>query len=267
MFYLALTFWLMIALLQAFAVYRLWQGIVRPRWINVVLLPGTIVAETAHFLAALLTGAPVRQAKLVSDDPIGEAIGGGSGGGGGGKEGKGVPVLSPLLLGLFPLLAGIIVIYLLYAYFDGAAVERIARHSQELSQRLDKVTPQPAEWPFYIIQQQLTLARELLNSLMRGAATWKLWLFAYLAMCLSVRMVPLRGNLRGGMAAVVLIGGLAAGLGYLFPSIDQGLHEQWKLVAYVIAQLTLLLAVTLAVRAIVALVFVLADKPQPERPE
>ncbi|MNC95093.1 hypothetical protein D3C83_121170 [compost metagenome] len=77
-------------------------------------------------------------------------------------------------------------------------------------------------------------------------------------------MVPLRNSLRSGMAVIVLVGALAALLG-LIDGVDAGLHDAWPLIAYVIALLTTLLLVTLLIRGLIALGFVLADRPMPRR--
>ncbi len=270
MFYLALTFWLMVGLLEAFAIFRLWEGLVRPRWIHLVLLPGTVVAETAHFLAALLTGAPVREAKLVSDEPVGLADE---------PPGpQGIPVLSPLLLALLPIVAGVVVIYLLYGNFDRSVVAAFQsaglRGPSVDSQLTQSLTWRLGGW-FQVGRDLLSLAERLVAALPLGGApaggasvlgggdsgqTWKSWLFIYLTACLAIRMVPLRGNLRSGMAAIVLVGLLATGLGKLAGRVDRGLHEAWPLLAYAIALLTLLLLVSLLVRGLVGLGYVLADK-------
>ncbi len=261
MFYLALTFWLMIGLLEAYGIFKLFEGLVRPRWINLVLLPGTVIAETAHFLAALLTGAPVREAKLVSDEPVGQSDGG---------EPRGIPVLSPLLTALLPILAGLTVIYVLYADFDDRVVKAFAsplHPGQTLASQLtQELTWRLGGW-FRMARDLAALVERLLDALIDSGRSggWKSWAFVYLTACLAVRMVPLRGNLRGGMAAIVLVGLLAAGLGRLLERVDAGLHDAWPLLAYVIALLTLLLLVGLLVRGAVALAFVLADKPQPTR--
>ena len=44
--YAALTFWLLTVVLIAWGVHRLWCGMARPRVVNAVLLPGTLVAQT-----------------------------------------------------------------------------------------------------------------------------------------------------------------------------------------------------------------------------
>jgi hypothetical protein len=259
--YAALTFWLMIALLVAYGAFKLVEGLVRPRWINLVLLPGTLVAEMAHFLAALLTGAPVRDAKLVSDESIGESPA---------PSASGIPVLSPLLLALLPILSALVILFLLYKHFDATVVQSFAAANggtdldlRQLAQELDW---RLAAW-FRIGRDLVSLDERLIGVLPFSdiTHTWKSWLFIYLTGCLAVRMVPLRGNLRSGMASVVLIGGLAAGLGWLLPGMAESLKRAWPLLGYMIALLTLLLLIALVVRGAVALAFVLADKPHPKR--
>lgn len=286
-FYLALTFWLMVALLQAYAIFKLWQGLVRPRWINLVLLPGTVVAETANFVAAMLTGAPVREARLVSDEPLGEGPDLGA------DAKKGVPILSPLLMALLPILAGLGIIYVLYVTIDNSSwpadsvVKSFASdvsHQDSVARQVgqtamvgsgaddtsDHLLAQKLDWRlgswFDLGRDVLTMSQRMIRALpfRDPQKTWPNWLFIYLTACLAIRMVPLRGNLRGGMAAVVLVGVLAYLLG-LIKSVHQAVSGAWTLLAFVIGLLTTLLLLTLLIRGVVALGFVLADKPQPTR--
>ena len=78
MIYAAFSVYLLGILFAAMGVYRLWAGLVRPRWVNWALLPGTIVAEMAYILGCLITGGEIRRAKLMD----------GGGGGGGRRGGK-----------------------------------------------------------------------------------------------------------------------------------------------------------------------------------
>ncbi|MCG3181368.1 MAG: hypothetical protein BIFFINMI_03755 [Phycisphaerae bacterium] len=264
-FYLALTFWMMVALLEAYGIFKLFEGIVRPRWIHLVLLPGTVVAETGHFIAALLTGAPVQDAKLVSDESIADA-------GKAPPAKSGVPVLSPLLIALLPIVAAMTIIYLLYrGGVDDGVVSSFSSNvgflrvlhgdsglAQELGWRL-------GDW-FGLAHGVLSGCQSLLGALPFEdlADHWMGWLFIYLTACLAIRMVPLRHKLRSGMAAILLVGAFCWLLG-LIEKVNDGIHAAWPLVAYVIALLTVLLGIALLVRGAIALGFVLADKPVPRR--
>ena len=48
MLYAALTFWLLVIVFSAWGVYWLWGRLVKPRVVNTVLLPGTLVAQLGH---------------------------------------------------------------------------------------------------------------------------------------------------------------------------------------------------------------------------
>ena len=64
MLFAAMTFWLVTAVLSAWGVQQLWRGMVAPRVVNAVLLPGTLVAQLGHVLGLLITGATVNNATL-----------------------------------------------------------------------------------------------------------------------------------------------------------------------------------------------------------
>ena len=61
MVYVEFTVWLLLIVFCSIAVYRLWTGMVRPAWVNWVLLPGTVVSEMAYIFGCLITG---RQTQL-----------------------------------------------------------------------------------------------------------------------------------------------------------------------------------------------------------
>ncbi|MCH7591541.1 MAG: hypothetical protein IH989_02010, partial [Planctomycetes bacterium] len=75
MLYAALTFWLLTVVLIAWGVHRLWCGMARPRVVNAVLLPGTLVAQTGRVFGLLITGASVRTASLYDLDEGGSTEG------------------------------------------------------------------------------------------------------------------------------------------------------------------------------------------------
>ena len=56
MIYFAVTFWLLVAVLTAWGVHQLWSGMLKPRTVNSILLPGTLVAQLGHVLGLLVTG-------------------------------------------------------------------------------------------------------------------------------------------------------------------------------------------------------------------
>ena len=59
MLYAAMTFWLLVVIFAAWGTIRLYTGIVPPRIVNSVLLPGTFVAQAGRVLGQLVTGGTI----------------------------------------------------------------------------------------------------------------------------------------------------------------------------------------------------------------
>ena len=55
MLFISMTFWLLAIVFAAYAILRLWSGLVAPKVINALLLPGTVVAQIGHITGVLLT--------------------------------------------------------------------------------------------------------------------------------------------------------------------------------------------------------------------
>ena len=72
MLYAALTFWLLVIVFCAWGVHALWSGLIKPRAVNTILLPGTLVAQLGHVLGLLITGNQVQNTALMSDDEDGK---------------------------------------------------------------------------------------------------------------------------------------------------------------------------------------------------
>ena len=90
---------------------------------------------------------------------------------------------------------------------------------------------------------------------------WRVPLFVYLTLCLSIRLAPVRRSLRATLAAIVATAAIIALLG-LWSKFDQLMLDLWPLVTYVWASLMLLLVLSLIVRGTVSLVQALAkDTP------
>ena len=56
MLYAALTFWLLVIVFSAWGVHWLWSQMIKPRAVNTVLLPGTLVAQLGHVLGVAAHG-------------------------------------------------------------------------------------------------------------------------------------------------------------------------------------------------------------------
>jgi hypothetical protein len=82
-----------------------------------------------------------------------------------------------------------------------------------------------------------------------------------LLICLTVRIAPLPGNLRGALGAIVVLGVGAATITSLFDVADPRVQSGWAVLNLTVATLMLLLLVSLAVRGGVGLVHILREKP------
>ncbi len=242
MLYAAMTFWLLTSVLCAWGVHSLWSGMVKPRAVNIVLLPGTLVAQLGHVLALLITGATVTGTSLVKDDETGEP-------GTTQNADTRVPVIGPLALGLLPLLACAVAIFFVARSMGSTVLDGII--DQPIAVTLPVSVSQV--WPF--LRDDVTLVERLVDATTANAAGgWPFWVFLYLMVCLTVRMAPFPGSLRGSLGAIVLMGLLAAGLGALTDSVPGLIHRGWPVLTLTVATLLLLLTFSAAIRGCVGLV-------------
>ena len=56
MFYAAMTMWLMVIVFTAHGIHRIWIGMVQPKIVNSILLPGTLVAPIGYVLGCFVSG-------------------------------------------------------------------------------------------------------------------------------------------------------------------------------------------------------------------
>jgi len=246
--YATLTFWLMAIVLMAWGVHQLLSGLLKPRTVNMIVLPGTLVAQLGHVLGLLVTGATVSNTTLYKDDDTAapEAT----------TDAKPrIPLLGPVIVGMLPLLAcvgGIVaVVYFLGGWvIEGAAGLRVAR---ALPASL------PAFWES--LRDQITLVESLTDALVYSDwRRWQVWTFVYLMICLTVRMAPFPGTLRGSLGAIVILGLGLALANLVLPSTEDGASRTWGVLSICVAFLSLLLLLSVTVRGLVGLFKLLAGK-------
>ena len=109
MLYATLTFWLLVAVLTAWGVHHLWSGLLRPRTVNSILLPGTLAAQLGHVAGLLVTGATVTNTTLYKDDDSGapEMTN---------DPKPRIPVVGSLIIGMLPLLSCALAIFFVTRY-------------------------------------------------------------------------------------------------------------------------------------------------------
>lgn len=245
---LAMTFWLVVIVFSALGVHRLWSGMIQPRIVNSLLLPGTLVAQVGRVVALLITGGTVNNTALIKDDDSGEPQTG--------KEVKPrIPILGPILVAMLPMLACATSIYVVSRYLGQDIVTQM---SQESAPR-ELPTTLAAVWP--MLRHTITLVERLVNATFRSpVGDWRTWLFVYLAICLTVRMAPLPGTLRGAIGAIAVLGGITWVIGAVSARGDNQasfVDRSWPLITFSVATLLFLLIASLAIRGGVSLVKIL----------
>ncbi|MCP4593891.1 MAG: hypothetical protein GY842_24415 [bacterium] len=246
MLYAAMTFWLLVLVLSAWAVHQLWGGMVKPRAVNTVLLPGTLVAQLGHVLGLLVTGGTVNNTTLYKDDETGapEQT----------QDPKPkVPIIGPVIIGMLPILACAAAIYFVAQYLGGAVVAEMNR------EQVATVLPRslPAFWE--LLRSLITLGETTLAAALNSdLGNWHVWVFLYLLICLTVRMAPFPGNLRGSLGAIVVLGFLAFVVGKLASATEESIAGGWAVLSLSVGTLVVLLVFSLLVRGGVGLFKLLA---------
>ncbi len=250
MLYAALTFWLFIIIVTAWGVHTLWSGLVKPRVVNAVLLPGTLVAQLGHVLGLLITGNPVRNTELMSDDEKGDPKSEQ-------PERQRIPILGPILVGLLPLVACGGGLFLAAKLFGSSVLSSLSGGSAFML---------PQELPtsiaaFWELLRSLITAMEAMCGAVASSnlQNWPTLLFLYLAICLTVRMAPFEGHQRGAIGAIALTGVCIAVLGSVVGSAqDFILTSSWQILSFAMATLLTLLLGSLLITGVVRLVRIMA---------
>ncbi len=256
MFYAAFALWLVLIVLTAVGVQRLWAALVRPVWVQWALLPGTLVAQMAYIFGSLITGGEVRKARLLprkgdsqSSDAPAEAS-------------PRVKLIGPAVASLMVLVAcgaGIVLANRLL----GDTVIRRFMLSRGVLDLPELPRRPPTTWTG--LWDQLALHVRLLQRMFETLAeidwlNWRTPLFVYLAACLSVRLAPGGGDLRPALASVLFAAGVIAAIAAVSDGFEKLLTDLWPLLTYVWANLLMLLTVTLLVHAAVALAGMISGK-------
>lgn len=247
MVFAAAAVWLMIIVLLAWGVHHLWSSLVKPRTVNVVLLPGTLVAQIGRIVGLLLTGAKINNTALMEDDeksgPATDAD----------YEPR-IPVFGPVIVGSLPLLATGAVVYFV---LTGLGRPVVAAIPQDL---IAPALPTALGAFWDQLRALITLTEGTLDAVRRTEiATWKMILLGYLMICLTVRMAPFPGNVRGHVGAIAAIGGILALAGTISPRPALLIEQAWPLVSLTVGWLLLLLMISLLARGVVSTIRMVTD--------
>lgn len=245
--YIALTFWMLTIVLASWGVHQLWSGMIRAKVLNTILLPGTFVAQVGHVLGLLVTGATISNTTLFKDDESGapETT----------PDPKPrIPVIGPVIIAMLPLLACGTAVFLLARQLGRSIVA--AMPTGIVGPRL----PTSLAGFWQTLHDQLTLAEAgVAAATSADFGSWKTWLFLYLMICLTVRMAPFPGTLRGSLGAILVLGIGGATISSLFDVADPRVQTGWAVMSLTVATLVLLLMMSLAVRGGVGLTRILRE--------
>lgn len=255
MIYAAFTVWLLLILFMGMGVYSLWTSITRPLWINWALLPGTVVSEMAYIFGCLITGGEIKRAKLLDS--------GSSGGKGGAapatQAAPRLKVAGPIIASLLAIVGCGAAILVADACLGETVIATFAPPKQATS--LPHALPDSWEAFWTQAKNQLQLVKRFCETLTE--IDWKNWrvpLFVYAALCLSVRLSPAGRPIRPTLAAVVVIAAAIALTGAIWKKFANLMQDIWPLLSYVWATLLFLLLATLILKGLLALIAALAGK-------
>lgn len=241
MIYVASSIWLSIAVLMAWGVYRLWNSLFKAKALDVILLPGTLVAQLGRLLGLLITGAEIKE-----NPPTGPE--------GGKPPAEPTPRYHPkshfvgqIVVAFIPMVTTGIMIYFCVVRLGRPVLTKIPRNlvSTDLPASLSVLWSQ--------LRDVITLAESTLNAL-RAAdmEPLRIVLFTYLMICLTVRLAPIYGNFRGQMAAIAGLAGVTALIGTLTTQPAHWIEKGWPILVLVLGWLILLLTISLVARGIVS---------------
>ncbi len=259
MIYAAFIFWFILLIFMGIGVFSLAARLVGGNTVRWLLLPGTLVAEMAAILGCLITGGEVKRATLVgtknqSPEPTTETTG----------RWKHV---TPIVSGILVILAcggGI----LLADHLLGESVLRTftVNGLWSINDTLPQELPDTWDGFWNAAVHHLGLAKQMCETI--GDLAWNNWrevLFVYLSMCLAVRMAPARRNLRAVLVGIIIMAGLLAAAGGIWPDMADVMDQLWPLVTYIYAMMVTLLLALLAISGVVGLFRVLVGATPPKR--
>ena len=258
MVYVEFVIWLLLIVFCGIGVYRLWTQMIPGAWLSWALLPATVISEMAYIFGCLITGGEIRRAKLVSDA---KAPGSGE------PTTQAAPrwkVVGPVVAALTAILACGAAIGLADWLLGEPVMQEFgfARALADPTDQAGTLGSWDALWAR--VDNQVLLLRRMCETFARlDWLNWRATLFVYLAMCLSVRLAPVRRDLRPTLAAAAVVAVAVALIGVLTTRFDDVLRAVRPILTYVWGNLLLLLVVSLLARGLVGLVRSLTGRGEP----
>jgi len=232
MVFLSAFIWTTVSVLLAWGIQWIWVGMFKPKAINTVLFPGTVIASIGRTVALLITGATWSEAPKGATNPA--------------SPQPKMPVMGPIIVAAVPLLlVGAVLSVLMFRLGTPFLVQ------------VSKIqVPRDLSWSLAGFWEQLrslvTLSERTLDALRQTTDdSWQTFLFIYLMISLTVRLAPFPGNVRGHLIAVAALAVAAALAGTLTPRLEQSLSAGWPLLSFTVGLLLLLMIISLLAKAFV----------------
>lgn len=248
--YAALTFWLVVIMFSAWGVHELWGALVKPRVVNSVLLPGTLVAQLGHVLGLLLSGSSVKNTALMGDDEKGDPKSET-------PDTQRLPIVGPILVGLLPLVACAVCLGVATHLWGGSV---LGGDAAAAGMQLPQALPTTLGGVWDLLRGSVDLMEQLLSAILTSdLPNWPTVLFLYLAVCLTVRMAPFKGNRQGAIGAIFLAAIVISVLASLVPAVREFVEvSSWPILSFAVGMLLFLLLVSLVISGLVGFVRILA---------
>ena len=252
---IAFAFWLLLIVFTALGTHRLLEQFGKGRYVDWLLLPGVLVAEMAYVFGCLVTGAEVRSASLFPTGTGRTAMT---------QATPRVKVAGPVTAALIAMAGCLAVILAVHGLLGEPIIKDfivdqaglVPKAETDLSGQL----PTTAEEFWAFPGAQVKLVRKMYQTCLNANwLNWRVPLFVYLALCLSIRLGPARRPVRPTMGAALLA---AVVLGI----VQQGsevwadrIEGLWLLLTYVWSSVLLVLLLVAMIRGGVYLVTVIRD--------
>lgn len=249
MIYVAFSFWMFMILLAGMGLYRLWTRQFGHGLVDWLLLPGTACSELAYANGLLLLGRPAAGGIISSS---GNSYAPGQ-----------VPTgqfrfFVSAFASLTGLAGGCIALCLVAKWLGGPILLQFALGGSAGSL--------PVEIPhnFTILGDQWRLLSFFGRTIARQDWTnWQMPVFAYLTICLAVRLGVIRHDWRTALMTNAAALGLLCGLHSIgVIDIKSSLKYVWPLLTYVWVILMTMLILTLVIRGLVDLIHIIRKEGQ-----
>jgi len=239
MLYAVLVFWLVVAIFAAQAACGLLVRLLPAKIVNYLLLPGTVVAQIGHVVALLVTGATIRQTRLISrpeGEPELHA-----------EARPKLPVIGPVLVAVLPMFCCGLGLYLVHKWLAvGLAINSRTSLPQDVPLSISEF------WKS--VGRLVDVLAAMSDSWLHARwSDWRTWLMAYLTVCLTIRIAPLPADVRPALAGLAIFGLLCGLFGMFSDWPEDLLRGSWPAVSFLVGNLLLLLTILLLVSALVGL--------------